>query len=99
MKSIFGEKMADLNFKKEKQFLMVTLISFSGSYMVEVIRNTLNFLILDENDNGFEAVNTLLCKSNFTMSMYNIITWTITELIPYIIIFSLNFGNFLQMDQ
>ena len=91
--------MADQNFKKEKRFLFVTLISFSVSYMIEVARNTVLFIALDEHNGHFDAVNLIFCNSNFAMSINNICTWAVTELIPYVIIFSLNFGNFSQIDR
>ena len=46
MKSIFKEKMTDDTFKKEKRYLFITLVSFSISYLVDVIRNSILWFML-----------------------------------------------------
>ena len=91
--------MAEISFQHEKRFLFATLVAFSISYMIEVTKNSVMFWALDKNDNHDDAKDNWICKSNFNMSLYNIVSWTFTELIPYIVIFSLNYGNFSQMDR
>lgn len=44
-------------------------------------------------------MRSFFCQSNFMMSLFNIATWLLTELIPYTIIFCLNLSNFRQMSK
>lgn len=47
MKAIFGKKMVDEKFKHEKRYLFITLVSFSISYLIDVLRNMVIFFMLE----------------------------------------------------
>ena len=100
MKRIFGEHIMEKNFKHELKFLISTLILFSISYLVSVLRNLFIFWMLEnEVDDEEEKIHKIWCSTNFDISVFNIICYIITELIPYIVIFVLNFNNFKQMNR
>ena len=100
MKRIFGEHVMEKNFKHELRFLISTLILFSISYLVSVFRNLLIFWMLEnEVDDSDELLHTIWCSTNFDISAFNIVCYIITEFIPYIVIFVLNFNNFSKMAE
>ena len=98
MNKLFGKKMAAEKFKKEKRFLLSTLIFFSVSYLTGAVRNMIIILMI-RSDEGHDALLDIFCPSNFVLSLYNIGCYLITELIPYTIIFILNYQNFSQIDK
>ena len=91
---LFGAE-ADTKFKEEKRFLMTTLIFFSISYLLTMAKNVLIFDIVAYDD---DEVATFLCKTNFRQSMVNIVTYFLTEWLPYAIIFILNYKNFSTIE-
>ena len=100
MKAIFGERMTDGTFKGEKRYLFITLISFSFSYIVDVSRNVILFMIVrKEAGNDSHEMADFFCKNNFTLSMFNILSWVLVELSPYLVLFCLNLSNFRQMGR
>lgn len=98
MKKIFKERMNDDTFKKEKRYLFITLVSFSISYLIDVIRNAVLWEMLNEIKDSNRTF-LFICENNCTMSLYNIAIWAVTELTPYMIIFWLNLANFRQMGR
>jgi len=46
MKVIFGDRMNDDTFKREKLYLFLTLIFFSISYLIDVARNAITYVII-----------------------------------------------------
>ena len=89
-------------FKSEKRFLMSTLFFFSLSYLTTLVRNVIVITILRHKERADIESHRLVeffCVSNIRLSLFNIGTFTLTELIPYWIIFFLNFRNFRQMDK
>ena len=95
MNKLFGATMLENNFKHEKRFLISTLILFSLSYLVSVVRNLAIFYFLEnEEENTDSRLHEIWCSSNFNISLFNIGCYIVTELIPYLIIFILNFNNF-----
>ena len=106
MHKCFGMRMRDGTFKKEKRYLFITLIAFSTSYLVDVIRNAVIYTLLrretmyaSSGDYDHTKVYSFFCKNNFNMSLFNIGTYVVTELMPYLILFSLNLSNFRQMGR
>ena len=100
MKRIFGEHVMEKKFKHELRFLISTLIVFSISYLVSVFRNLMIFWMLEnEVDDSDEMLHTIWCSTNFDISVFNIVCYIITEFIPYIVIFVLNYNNFSKMNQ
>ena len=98
MKRIFGEHVMEKKFKHELRFLISTLVLFSISYLISVFRNLLIFWMLEnEVDDSDEMLHTIWCSSNFDISVFNIICYIISEFIPYIVIFVLNYKNFSKM--
>ena len=47
MKNLFGSHLLEKNFKHEMRFLISTLILFSISYLVSVLRNIFIILLLE----------------------------------------------------
>ena len=95
MNRIFGAHMLEKNFKHENRFLISTLILFSVSYLVGMGRNLVIFWMIENEEEGnSNRIHDLWCSSNFEISLFNIGCYTVTELIPYVIIFILNFGNY-----
>ena len=47
MKNLFGSHLLEKNFKHEMRFLISTLILFSISYLVSVLRNIFIFYLLE----------------------------------------------------
>ena len=99
MKQCFGDRMKDGTFRREKRYLFITLISFSISYLIDVTRNATIYAMMrlnsfSDTDQDQTKVQTFFCESNFMMSIFNVSTFLIVELTPYLIIFSLNFANF-----
>ena len=91
--------MSDDTFKKEKRYLFITLVSFSFSYLVDVSRNAIVYSLISNSKHNLEEtihndLHDYICKNNFRLSIGNFITWSVTELTPYLIIFCLNLGNF-----
>ena len=83
--------MKDDTFKKEKRYLLITLVLFSISYLIDVVRNAVIYSLLKlEASNSEIKVYEFFCSSNFTMSIFNMATYVITELIPYLVLFCLN---------
>ena len=94
---LFGVDEAERKFKKEKRFLLVTLIMFSISYILTLARNAIVFQLTTTQ--GVGKLGDFFCTSNFRQSMVNIITFLITEWLPYLVIFILNYKNFNTMDE
>ena len=90
------EEQGRSKFRREKCFLISTLVFFSISYILVVLRNSILFSMMT---GGQSAVGNWLCESNFKLSVWNIIMATFTELLPYSIIFVLNIKNFRQIKR
>lgn len=100
MKRIFGEHVMEKKFKHELRFLISTLVLFSISYLMSVLRNLLIFWMLEnEVDDSDEMLHTIWCSTNFDISVFNICCYIISEYIPYIVIFVLNYKNFNRMTE
>ena len=68
------------------------------SYFVMGIRNVIVFDLVTGSDDDDDFVE-WLCQKNFRMALFNLICDVLTELIPYCIIFILNFNNFREIDK
>lgn len=90
-KLLGSKEEADKKFAKEKNFLISTLIFFSISYLMFVIRNIIIYSIMTTDSQGFDN---FFCDSNFKVVIENICFYTIAILLPYIVIFILNYKNF-----
>lgn len=89
-------------FKSEKRFLIATLIFFSLSYLTSLVRNGIIYTILKTSNNDRDNDNRLydfFCVDTLRLTIFNIGTFTLTELIPYQIIFCLNYHNFKDMPK
>ena len=67
------------------------------SYFVMGVRNFFVFSLVTGDDSSDFVV--WLCDKNFRMALFNLICDVLTELIPYCIIFILNFNNFREIDK
>lgn len=97
LKTLFESNEAE-KFKKERHFLLTTLIFFSLGYLMMDLRNVLIFKLLSIRtpETGIEKY---LCDSNLRMSAFNILIACLSDLLPYMIIFSLNFNNFRDLER
>ena len=89
-------------FRSEKRFLIATLIFFSLSYLTSLVRNGIIYTILRTSNNDKDNDNRLynfFCVDTLRLTIFNIGTFTLTELIPYLIIFCLNYHNFREMPK
>ena len=82
-------------FTQEKYFLISTLVLFSTSYLTSVVRN----LILYDGFVDQKTDHESNCKSSIFYATYSFCSYILTEFIPYIVIFALNFSNFRQIDK
>ena len=78
-------------FTRERRFLKCTLIAFTMSYFVVVIRSTTIYLMI-RSDN-FPAEE-WVCKNNFIVNFINVVSYTFIDLIPICTIFYLHWQNF-----
>ena len=85
-------------FAGEKGFLICTLTFFSLSYLIMVLRNVISFEILSLKSPQ-DKMEQWLCETNLRLLLFNIECSFLTELLPYMIIFCLNFRNFRQMER
>lgn len=86
---------ADKKFATEKRFLISTLVFFSISYLVAMIKNIIIYEIIVTDIEKFDH---FFCSSNFKEAIINIGYCIIAVLMPYLVIFFLNYKNFSQMD-
>ena len=91
LNQLFGKD----TFSKEKNFLIFTSIFFSLSYFVQVSLNVTIFSMLEIKG---DSVTQKLCKSNFFLSITSISVFLITEWLPFMIIYTLNYRNFRTID-
>lgn len=98
MKKLFSAHMLEKNFKHEMRFLIWTLVLFSISYLATVLKNIAILWLLenyhDDEGERHQWLSKVFCTSNFNIVMFNIGTYIVTELIPYIVIFLLNYHNY-----
>lgn len=85
-------------FKRERCFLISTLVFFTISYFMMVVRNILLFRMMTGVDSD-DIVGSYLCKENFRLALFNVLCDIVTELIPYTIIFCLNLSNFREIER
>ena len=91
MNQLFGKDAL----RKEKNFLIFTVIFFSLSYFLQVSENITTYIMIkNSNSSRFD----LFCRSNFFVSLINILVFVTTEWLPYMIIFVLNYRNFRIID-
>lgn len=87
-------------FRTEKLFLISTLIFFSVSYLISTVRNIILYVMITDIKEGKSSkAYDFFCKSNLHMSMFNAATFILTELVPYTVIFWLNFRNFRTIEK
>ena len=86
-------------FRREKCFLFSTLGFFTSSYLIMVTRNSLIFSMIVGDSADEDKLGMWLCETNFRMALFNAMCDILTELIPYCIIFVLNFNNFREIDK
>lgn len=99
MKLLFSQQIIESSFKHEMRFLLSTLVLFSISYLISVFRNLAIFYFLsdDDEDHYDDKLHKIWCTSNFNQSVFNIVVFFVSELIPYFVICILNYKNFSQM--
>ena len=98
MNQIFGK--TDSKFKSEKRFLISTLIFFSFSYLILVVRNVTAYVAFESTKGGdLGRHGTWVCIDDFYLSLFNIFFYIFSEWLPYMIIFVLNYRNFRTIDQ
>ena len=49
MRKMFGQEYAENNFKHERRFLMLTMVSFSMSYLCISLKSAAGYILLNEN--------------------------------------------------
>lgn len=98
MNALFSQQTIENSFKHEKRFLISTLVLFSISYLVSVLRNLTIFWMLENEKFGNDnKLHRIYCSSNFDISSFNVSCYVICELVPYLVVFYLNHCNFRQV--
>ena len=98
MNEIFGEEKVRKNFQHEKRFLLCTLIIFSISYLVCVLRNLIEWMVLQPQISATQ-IDDYICQSNSSLTLFYAISYFVTDLLPYVCIFYLNWKNFRLIDK
>ena len=75
------------HFTRERRFLKCTLIAFTMSYFVVVIRSSTIYLMI--NSESFPAEE-WVCENNFIVNVINVVSYTFIDLIPVCTIFYLH---------
>ena len=71
---------------------------FSLSYAITTVRSILIYFMYTYSDPNFSsAIFNELCSSQEALTLLNFVSFTISELIPYVTIFILNWRNFRQI--
>ena len=83
--------------QNEKNFLKCTLVVFTLSYFVVVLRTFAIFgTIYKHDDDGKDGqpVEEWVCENNFKVNLINVVCWLVIDLIPIGTIFYLHWKNF-----
>lgn len=64
-----------------------------------VTRNLIIFSMITDDEADEDQIGMWLCETNFRMALFNAMCDILTELMPYCIIFVLNFNNFREIDK
>ena len=78
-------------FRNERRFLKCTLIVFTISYFVVVVRSFLFFYMITNSEIDAQK---WVCKRNFEVNLFNVLSYIIIDLIPLGTIFYLHWKNF-----
>ena len=78
-------------FRSERRFLKCTLVLFTLSYFVVVVRSFLfYYMIVNPEINAKEWV----CKNNDKVNLFNVASWLVIDVLPLGTIFCLHWRNF-----
>ena len=77
--------------RSERNFLKCTLVLFTLSYILVVLRSFAIYTLIDVEGNGVEK---WVCDNNFRVNSVNVLSWLVIDLLPIGTIFCLHWKNF-----
>ena len=98
MRELFGPDRLKTTFKSEIRFLRCTLVTFSVSYLVMVLRNVVNGLLLTVYKDS-ARVEENFCDNPFLFNLVNLTSYMLIEILPFMSVAWLNYRNFVKEMQ